>query len=133
MSHGSPSTQVGAVDGLGEDARHRGLARAARPDEEEPVGQPVEPDGVPQRLDDGRLADDLAEGLGTPAPVQRLVRAWSGRARAHVASGAACSRSHWPARCEGIAVHPPSTGDVRVPIEAIDSDQAGPRHPASSA
>ena len=33
----------------------------------------------------------------------------------------------------GYAVHPPSTAAVRGPDEATSSDQAGPRHPASSA
>ena len=52
---------VGAVDRLGQDARHRGLARAARADEEEAMGEPVEADGVAERLDDHVLADDLVE------------------------------------------------------------------------
>ena len=35
--------------------------------------QPAQPDGVPERLDDGFLADDLAERLRPESPVDRLV------------------------------------------------------------
>ena len=66
--------QVRAVDGLGEDPRERGLAGAARPDEQDGVADPVRPDGVAERLDDGFLADDLAERLGAPAAIEGLVR-----------------------------------------------------------
>ena len=38
------------------------------------MGQAVEPDGVAQRLDDRVLGDDLAERLGPPAAIERLVR-----------------------------------------------------------
>ncbi len=141
---------VGAVDGLGQDARHRGLARAARPDEEEAVRQPVEADRVPEGLDHRALADDLIEALGAPAPIERHVtgcRRWgrrgcrghggkcSPRAREgcrpadagrHPAVGGSANRG-W------FAVHPPSTEDVHAPAVAIGSDQAGPRHPAISA
>ncbi len=66
--------QVGAVDGLGEDPGERRLARPARTDEQDGVADPVGPDGVPQRLDDGFLADDLGERLGPPAAIDGLVR-----------------------------------------------------------
>ena len=66
--------EVRAVDGLGQDPGERGLARPARPDEQDGVADPIGSDGVAQRLDDGFLADDLAEGLGTPAAVESLVR-----------------------------------------------------------
>ena len=72
---------VGAVDRLGQDARHRRLARPARSDEEEAVSQAVEADGVAQRLDDRALADDLVETLGAPAPVERHVAGRRGRRR----------------------------------------------------
>ena len=65
--------QVGAVDGLGQDARHRRLAGAAGPDEQEAVAQAAEPDRVPERLDDGGLADDLRERLGPEPAVEGLV------------------------------------------------------------
>ena len=66
--------QVGAVDRLGEDPGERGLAGAARPDEQDRVADPVRAHGVAQRLDDRVLADDLGEGLGAPAAIERLVR-----------------------------------------------------------
>ncbi len=66
--------EVGAVDGLGEDPRERRLAGAARPDEQDGVADPVGADGVAEGLDDRLLADDLAECLGAPAPIERLVR-----------------------------------------------------------
>ena len=66
--------EVRAVDGLGQDPGERRLARAARPDEQDGMADPLGSDGVAQRLDDGLLADDLAEGLGTPAAVESLVR-----------------------------------------------------------
>ena len=66
--------QVRAVDRLGEDPRQRGLARAARPDEQDRVRDPTGPHGVPQRLDDRFLADDLPERLRAPAAVEGLVR-----------------------------------------------------------
>ena len=64
--------QVGAVDGLGQDAGHRGLAGAARPDEQEGMADAPEADGVAQRLDDRLLADHLGEGLGAEAPIDGL-------------------------------------------------------------
>ena len=66
--------EVRAVDGLGEDPGERGLAGAARADEQERVRDPVGADGVAQRLDDRFLADDLGERLGAPAAVEGLVR-----------------------------------------------------------
>ncbi len=99
-SHGSPSTTLRAVDGLGQDARERCLAGPARPDEEEAMSQAVEADGVAQRLDDGLLADDLVEALGAPAAVERLV---GGRA------------GHRPMIRGKCAVHPPSTGTFACP------------------
>src|SRR4029079_5706785 len=38
------------------------------------MADPLGSNGVSKRLDDGFLADDLAEGLGTPAAVESLVR-----------------------------------------------------------
>ncbi len=72
---------VGAVDRLGQDARHRRLAGPARADEEEAVSQAFETDGVAQGLDDGALADDLVEALGAPAPIERRVAGRRGRRR----------------------------------------------------
>ena len=65
--------QVRAVDGLGDDAREGGLAGAARTDEQDRVRDPVSPDRVPEGLDDRLLADDLAERLRSPAPVEGLM------------------------------------------------------------
>ena len=66
--------QVGAVEGLCEDPGERRLAGPARTDEEDGVCDATRPDGVPQRLDDRLLTDDLTEGLGTPAAVDGLMR-----------------------------------------------------------
>ena len=97
-SHGSPSRRFGAVDRLGEDARHRGLAGAARTDEQVGVGDPPGPDRVAERLDHGRLPDDLVERLGAPAAVEslvRLVRAQSipAASASHSPGGRAAGRS----------------------------------------
>ena len=70
---------VGAVDCLGHDPRGERLARAARADEEQAVAQPIEPDGVAQRLDDRVLGNDVGERLRAPAPIERLVRRWGWR------------------------------------------------------
>ena len=52
-----------AIERLGQDARGRGLAGAARPDEEVGVREPLLLDGVFERLRNMRLADDLVEIL----------------------------------------------------------------------
>ncbi len=63
----------GAVDGLGEDARGRRLAHAARPAEEVGVGEAAEADGVAERLRHVLLADHLTEGLRAVLPRGDLV------------------------------------------------------------
>ncbi len=65
---------VRAVDRLGHDPGERGLARPARPDEQEAVSESIRPDGIAKGGDHRLLADDLAEGLGTPAPIERPMR-----------------------------------------------------------
>ena len=102
--------EVRAVERLGEDPRERGLAGAARPDEEDRVRDPAGADGVPEGFDDGLLADDLGEGLGSPASVERLVRC--GRAWARRVTGS-CSIAG--GRRKRIAVHPPSICGVSRP------------------
>src|SRR5690349_11775434 len=52
-----------AVEALSEDARHRCLARAARPGEEIGLPHLAAGDRVLQRPDDRLLADHLVEGL----------------------------------------------------------------------
>ena len=52
-----------AVQRLGEDARRRGLAGAARADEEIGLREPVLLDGVLERPHDVLLPDDIVEGL----------------------------------------------------------------------
>ena len=124
--------EVRAVDGLGEDPRERRLARAARPDEQDRVRDPFGPDGVAERLDDGLLPDDLGEGLGPPAAVDRLVGlgGWSGRRSRSV---------DWPARARGRANRwsccraPPVDRPTPGPTAEGGSDQAVPRHPTSFA
>ena len=59
-----------AVERAGEDLRHRGLAGAARADEQVGVVDPVALDRVAQRAHDVLLADDLVEGLRAVAAVE---------------------------------------------------------------
>ena len=66
--------QVRAVERLGHDPREGRLAGPARPNEEERMGDLAAPDRVAQGRDHGLLADDAAEGLRPPAPVERPVR-----------------------------------------------------------
>ena len=77
---------VVAVERLGDDPRHGRLAGAARADEEQPVRDLVEPDGVAEGLDDRFLADDLAERLRAETAVDRLVRVEAGRGWSFVTS-----------------------------------------------
>ena len=74
-----------AVEALGEDARHRGLAGAARAGEEVGLAHRVGPDRVAQRPDDRLLPDDLVEALRTVFPVSRTIQA----ERAHVSPACA--------------------------------------------
>jgi hypothetical protein len=61
---------VGAVQGLGEDARHRRLAGAARAGEEIRLADGVAGDCVAQRPDDRLLPDHLVEALGAVLAVE---------------------------------------------------------------
>ncbi len=61
----------GAVQRLREDARHRRLARSARPGEEVGLAHLVVLDRVLQRPDDRLLPDDLVEALRAVLPVER--------------------------------------------------------------
>jgi hypothetical protein len=65
---------IGAVERLGQDARRRRFARAARATEEVGVGDPPLAHGVAQRLADVVLTLELGPPLGAVSPVQRLVR-----------------------------------------------------------
>ena len=60
-----------AVERLGEDPRHRGLARAARAGEEVGLPELAKLDRVPQRPDDRLLADDVVEVLRPVFAVER--------------------------------------------------------------
>ena len=60
-----------AVERLGENAGHRGLARAARAGEEVRLAQLAELDRVPQRANDRFLADDVVEVLRPVLAVER--------------------------------------------------------------
>ncbi len=53
----------GAVDRLGQQPRHGGLADAARPGEQVGMRDPALGQGVAECLDDMFLADQLVEGL----------------------------------------------------------------------
>jgi hypothetical protein len=77
--------EVRAVDRLGEDARERRLAGAARPDEQDGMADALGTDRIPKRLDDRFLADDLGERLGSPTPIERLV--WDGLRQASSGHG----------------------------------------------
>ncbi len=84
LAAGSPACEVGAVEGLGQDAGGRRLARAAGPAEQVGVADPVVAHGVAQGPDDLLLARHLGEPAGTVAPVEGLVghrrRAYRGAA-----------------------------------------------------
>ena len=74
LTHGAfaagPLGLVGeAVHGLGQDARHAGLAGASRPGEEVGVAHPIPEHSVPQGADHMILADQLVEVLGPPLAV----------------------------------------------------------------
>ncbi len=62
-----------AVEGLGQDAGHRGLADAPGAAEQKSVGHPAGAQGVLQRPGDGLLAHHLLKVLGTPFPGQNLI------------------------------------------------------------
>ena len=66
--------RVGAVDGLGEQARGARFAGAARAAEEVRMGEAPVADGVQQRADDGLLTDQIGEGLRAPFAIERLRR-----------------------------------------------------------
>ena len=144
--------EVRAVDGLGEDPGERRLARPARADEEDRVGDPAGADGVPQRLDDGGLPDDLAEGLRPPPAVERLVRRrrrGRGERRGREdgvrgRGGRGLGRRLWSSRAHGAPVEglrrPAAGGRINcraptvvlwclAPVATSGSDQAVPRHP----
>src|SRR5207237_8651629 len=57
-----------AVQALGEDAGHRGLAHPARPAEQVGLRDPVEPDRVAQRAHDVVLPDHIGEALRAVSP-----------------------------------------------------------------
>jgi len=58
----------GAIERLRQQARDRRLPDAARPGEEERVGDALLRDRVPQRRRDVLLPDDVLEPLGPPLP-----------------------------------------------------------------
>ena len=62
-----------AVQGPGEDAGGGGLAAAARPGEDERLGQALALEGIAQGAGDRGLAQDVVERLGPPLPRERLV------------------------------------------------------------
>ncbi len=62
-----------AIEGLGQDAGHRGFAYSPGAAEHKGVGHPPGGQGVLQRAGDGLLAHHFLKGLGTPFPGQYLV------------------------------------------------------------
>ena len=110
-SHGSPSWRFVQLTALARIRASEVLPVPRGPTKRTACDDPVGPDGVAERLDDGLLADDLGEGLGAPAAVERLVRDGraSGLGRCH---GLLVARAGERKR---IAVHPPSILDVSRP------------------
>ena len=86
--HGVAVTPVLAVEALGEDARERRLADAARAGEQVGVVQAAARQRVGERRDDVLLPDQLAERAGPPLAGEDLV--------AHRKSVRPERRSHWP-------------------------------------
>ena len=78
---GSPGFASVAVQGLGEDAGRRGLSAAARPGEEERVGDTSALQRVEESARDVVLPDEFMEVLGAPLARQDLVL-HSGKSRA---------------------------------------------------
>jgi len=74
LAAGIPLAVLGAVQGLGQQPRHRGLAAAAGPGEEVGVTQLVLAHGSTQGVSYMGLPHNLAKGLGTVFPGYRLVR-----------------------------------------------------------
>ena len=80
---GSRRRPLRAVQALGEDARHRGLAGAARAREEVGLAHRVGPDRVAQRPDDRLLPDDVLEGLWAVLPVESSHESIQAEGQAH--------------------------------------------------
>ena len=68
-----------AVDRLGQDAGRRGLAGAARPDEQVRVREAVVRHRAAQGGDDRLLAEEVREALGAEAAIERARRGSRGR------------------------------------------------------
>jgi hypothetical protein len=62
-----------AVEGLGQQAGHRGLADTAGPGKEVRMGNAAGGDGVAKGLRDGLLAHDIVEGLRTITPCENRI------------------------------------------------------------
>ena len=99
--------EVRAVDRLGQDARGRGLAGSARPDEEVGVGQAVAAHRAAQGDDDRVLPDELREALGTEATVERGVLAGD---RGEVGVGRRLGCGHAGSTVHRFGRHRPASG-----------------------
>ena len=73
-SHASPSWRFVQLRAFARMRASDVLPVPRGPTKRTGVRDPIGADGVPERLDDGFLPDDLAEGLGAPAAVDGLVR-----------------------------------------------------------
>ncbi len=130
--------EVRAVEGLGQDPGEGRLAGPARPDEQDRMRYAVGADRVPERLDDGRLADDLGEGLGTPAAVERLMgrrRHLGGRRRRGAGPRRRCrgrgsGRAH-VAPVRGRLMKVPCTHRRPVGPRALHDERLGPGRSAA--
>ncbi len=133
--------QVGAVDGLGHDARHRGLARAARSDEEEAMADadPVAPrcaasgrraPGRPSGRRSGRGSADRAPagGPGRSGSSRSGCPSWRSVAAPPPAQAVRSAQPRPWAPGADLAVHPPSITTAREPDR---SGQLGPGRSAA--
>ena len=103
--HGLVVGAIGAVQARGEDLRHARLARPAGADEQVGVVHLTTFDGVLERAHDVLLTDDVGEGAGAVATVER------GTCRHGKPSLVTAGDRHGPALLAGRkrrTVHPPS-------------------------
>ena len=126
---------LGAVDGLGQDAGHRGLAGPPRADEQVGVGDLVGRDRVAQGGDDRILPDQLREALRAPSPIDG---GWlrgrgggggvdHGLLTVHRTAARSRSRDRRNGRAPGVDRPPPHTRP------SSGSSQVAPWHPKAVA
>ena len=103
-----------AVQALGQDARHRRLAGAARAGEQVGLAHLIGGDRVLERPNDRLLSDDVAEALGAVFPVEGghgSIQARTGHRRAPANPDKKCRADRTPGR-ECLALLPPGSDAV---------------------